>query len=172
MIDRSFFEKDSQTVAKALLGKGLRVKGREVVITETEAYPATDMACYGKDKGGGYKITNATKPLFEKPGTVCIYSGMILISCKTDSKPDNVLIRCGGNSCCYFKGPYSLGKFFDVKGNYYFLHSADILSDSSIIQIIEKPQVKYAQIERIGLCKTVKKFSNEEKLRFVLLNDN
>lgn len=172
MIDRSFFEKDAETVAQKLLGKVLKINNRKLIITETEAYPATDSACYGKDQEGNQKITEATKPLFEKPGTVCIYGGMILISCNESGTPENVLIRRGGNESCYLEGPYSLGKYFDVSDSFYELHGADILSEDSIIKISEEPKIKFTKTTRVGLSANIKDDDYKKEFRFILLNND
>ena len=80
VIDRSFFEKDAETVAKNLLGKLLcrKMPNRKILkmtVIETEAYPADDSACYGYGYEGNHekkKKTKANAPLFETGGTCCI----------------------------------------------------------------------------------------------------
>jgi DNA-3-methyladenine glycosylase len=42
MLSKSFFTRDSLTVAKALLGKKICFKGKEAMIVEAEAYTIND----------------------------------------------------------------------------------------------------------------------------------
>ena len=120
MIDRSFFEKDSETVAQKLLGKLLcrKMPNGEVykmVIMETEAYPANDSCCYGygyEGNHGNKKKTAANAPLFKIGGTCCIYGGMILI----DGEVCAFTIAAPQND--YARDILFEKAFFDLKGLY------------------------------------------------------
>lgn len=73
-LDRSFFNRDTVTVARELLGRYLVRKINDTLlvcrITETEAYVGRlDKACHAYN----YKHTARTEPLFALPGTVYIY---------------------------------------------------------------------------------------------------
>lgn len=73
-LDENFFSKDTLTVAKSLVGKYLirYINNQKitVMITETEAYIGKiDKACHAY----GGKITERTKTLYSKPGTIYIY---------------------------------------------------------------------------------------------------
>lgn len=73
-LPRAFYDRDTLTVARDLLGKHLvrRLDGAELVvrITETEAYiGAVDKACHAY----GGRRTARTETLYAKPGTAYVY---------------------------------------------------------------------------------------------------
>lgn len=73
--DRHLFSAPAREVAPWLLGKVLchQLPDGKILrarITETEAYPASDSACYGRDN----EKTDATMPLFGEGGVCCIYT--------------------------------------------------------------------------------------------------
>lgn len=73
-IEKNFFEKDTLTVAKDLIGQYLvrQINGEKitVMITETEAYIGKiDKACHAY----GNKITERTKVLYSEYGTIYVY---------------------------------------------------------------------------------------------------
>lgn len=96
---RDFYDRDTITVARELLGKHLvRVlDGEKLVcrITETEAYIGRcDKACHAY----GYKRTNRTETLFAQPGTAYIYLIYGMYNClnfvtEPEGEPAAVLIR-------------------------------------------------------------------------------
>lgn len=99
---RSFYEQDTLTVSRALLGKHLvRVlpDGKKLVcrITETEAYIGRcDKACHAYN----YKCTPRTETLFSRPGTAYIYLIYGMYCClnfvtEQEGEPAAVLIRGG-----------------------------------------------------------------------------
>lgn len=98
-LDRSFFDRDTVTVARELLGRYLvrNLNGTLLVcrITETEAYVGRiDKACHAYN----YKRTTRTEPLFSLPGTVYIYLIYGMYYClnlvtESEGEPCAVLIR-------------------------------------------------------------------------------
>ncbi len=97
----SFYDQDTLTVARELLGKYLVrvVDGLPLTvrITETEAYIGRlDKACHAY----GYKRTARTETLFAPPGTVYIYLIYGMYHClnfvtEAEGEPAAVLIRAG-----------------------------------------------------------------------------
>ena len=98
-LSRDFFDRDTVTVARELLGKylvrmwnGQALAGR---ITETEAYVGRcDKACHAY----GYKRTPRTETLFARPGTAYIYLIYGMYHClnfvtEPEGEPAAVLLR-------------------------------------------------------------------------------
>jgi len=100
-LERDFFNRDTVTVARELLGKHLvrDLDGERLVlrITETEAYVGRcDKACHAY----GYRRTPRTETLFAPPGTVYIYLIYGMYHClnlvtEPEGEPCAVLIRGG-----------------------------------------------------------------------------
>ncbi|MDF2839184.1 MAG: D-3-methyladenine glycosylase, partial [Evtepia sp.] len=98
-LDHSFFNRDTVTVARDLLGRYLvrKINGTLLVcrITETEAYVGrVDKACHAYN----YKRTARTEPLFSLPGTVYIYLIYGMYHClnlvtEAEGEPCAILIR-------------------------------------------------------------------------------
>ena len=98
-LTRDFYNRDTLTVARDLLGKYLvrNINGETLVcrITETEAYIGRcDKACHAY----GYKRTSRTETLFAKPGTAYIYLIYGMYHClnfvtEPEGEPAAVLIR-------------------------------------------------------------------------------
>ena len=100
ILPRSFYDRDTLTVARDLLGRHLvRVlpDGRRLAcrITETEGYIGRmDKACHAY----GYKRTSRTETLFAPPGTAYIYFIYGMYHClnfvtEPEGEPCAVLIR-------------------------------------------------------------------------------
>jgi len=99
MLTREFYNRDTVTVARELLGKRLirNVDGDRLVcrITETEAYVASiDKACHAY----GYRRTPRTEIMFSRPGTAYIYLIYGMYCClnlvtEPEGEPCAVLIR-------------------------------------------------------------------------------
>lgn len=97
----SFYDRDTLTVARELLGKHLvrMVDGHSLTvrITETEGYIGRlDKACHAY----GYKRTARTETLFAPPGTAYIYLIYGMYHClnivtEAEGEPAAVLIRAG-----------------------------------------------------------------------------
>lgn len=96
ILRNNFFDRDTQIVAKELLGKVLRVKYKQIwlsaMIIETESYYIDDKASHSYR---GY--TQKRKALFMAPGTIYMYysraGDSINISCKGEGNA--VLIKSG-----------------------------------------------------------------------------
>ncbi len=99
-LPRTFYERDTLTVSRELLGKHLvRIlpDGTPLVcrITETEAYVGRcDKACHAY----GYRRTERTRTMFARPGTAYIYLIYGMYSClnlvtEPEGEPAAVLIR-------------------------------------------------------------------------------
>lgn len=102
LLTRDFYDRDTVTVARDLLGKtlvrvlpdGTRLR---CAITETEAYVGpVDKACHAYS----YKRTARTSTMFEKPGTAYIYLIYGMYCClnlvtEREGEPCAVLIRGG-----------------------------------------------------------------------------
>ena len=97
-VKEKFYQQDTVTMAKELLGKILILKNKNDIfagyIVETEAYLGEfDKACHGY----GNKKTPKVEALFEKAGTVYIYTMhthkmLNIVSCE-EGDPQAVLIR-------------------------------------------------------------------------------
>lgn len=95
---KDFFEQDTVSLAKELLGKLIIVKNGDKIlsgyITETEAYLGViDEACHGYDG----KRTPKVEALYQEAGTVYIYTMhthkmLNIVSCE-EGNPQAVLIR-------------------------------------------------------------------------------
>lgn len=100
-LTRDFYDRDTLTVARELLGKQLVrvVDGQALTlrITETEAYIGRmDKACHAY----GYKRTKRTETLFARPGTAYLYLIYGMYTClnfvtEAEGEPAAVLIRAG-----------------------------------------------------------------------------
>lgn len=96
MLPNSFFNRDAQEVAKALLGKVIRVKYDNLwlsaMIIETEAYYKEDKASHASL---GY--TEKRKALFMPPGTIYMYyaRGGDSLNVSTKGAGNAVLIKAG-----------------------------------------------------------------------------
>lgn len=98
-LEQDFYDRDTVTVARELLGKLLvrNLDGQHLVgrITETEAYVGPiDKACHAYN----YKRTPRTETLFAPPGTAYIYLIYGMYSClnfvtEPEGTPCAVLIR-------------------------------------------------------------------------------
>jgi len=114
-LEQSFFERDTLTIARELLGLYLvrEFPGARLVcrITETEAYVGRiDKACHAY----GYRRTARTETLFAPAGTVYIYLIYGMYHClnfvtEAAGEPAAVLIRAG--SPILGEGAMSMARF-------------------------------------------------------------
>ncbi len=119
-LSRDFYERDTLTVSRALLGKYLvrRVEGNLLAlrITETEAYVGRiDKACHAY----GGKRTPRTETLFAPPGTAYIYLIYGMYHClnfvtEPEGEPAAVLLR--GCEAVAGLEPLSLARFGKLPG--------------------------------------------------------
>lgn len=113
-------------MAIALLGKILcrEFNGEKIrlPIIETEAYCKDETICYGHGKSKQEVKEQKRALLFEKPGTLCIYGGLLLISAYKEDSPDNILIR----SCEGYIGPHKLANIMKLYQK--FTNGKDIIS--------------------------------------------
>ena len=146
-VKEKFYQQDTVTMAKELLGKILILKNKNEIfagyIVETEAYLGEfDKACHGY----GNKKTPKVEALFEKAGTVYIYTMhthkmLNIVSCE-EGDPQAVLIRAvepilnvnvmeenrGKSGILVSNGPGKLTKAFGIDDRF----------NKTEIQIIEK----------------------------------
>ncbi len=169
MLNKKFFNKKAEIVAKELLGKILirKINGKELKsrIVETEAY-------YGsKDPASrAYKKTNMSKVMWNKPGTLFIYNvhkyWMFNIVTEEENIPSAVLIRALEplNFEANLSGPGRLTSFLNINKDYNDNHISKI-KDIKIID--NKDIIKIESSNRIGVTKDLKK-----KLRFFIKDNN
>lgn len=182
IINREFFERKAEVVARDLLGKFICCENdeQEYQIIETEAYYHDEKDehgkyfCYGvkKDTGENSK-TCATIPLFRNPGTWCIYGGQLLLSVTSNKFPDNVLIK-------QVKAPN--GKTYktddiakklrlyqkDSKSNYWDFHGLDSLSIEAGLYLTEGQNVPPNTI----INKRRVNINNAQEYNFSLMENN
>ncbi len=121
-----FFLQDALTVAPRLLGCRLTVGGRELTITETEAYCGEgDTACHAH-----HGRTKRTEMLYRRGGHVYVYlcygiHSLLNIITGPENEPEGVLIRC----CAEAKGP---GKLTRALGIDLSFNGLDILTTDKI----------------------------------------
>lgn len=102
-IDAEFFTGKSSEVAKGLIGATILSKAnnmKKYFVRETESYDHDEVdnngksICYGaaKSKHEAKSKHLVSAPLFDLPGTWCVYDGQLLLSVTDDVYPDNVSI--------------------------------------------------------------------------------
>ncbi len=97
-LDYDFYRRDALYVAKDLIGKYLirEINGHKLkaMITETEAYKATDKACHAYN----YNLTPRTSTMFKAGGVAYVYFTYGMYHCfnvvtDKEGEPSAVLIR-------------------------------------------------------------------------------
>ena len=164
-----FFKQDADTVAIGLLGKILchRVDNGKIIrlrILETEAYTKEDgNICYGNETNHKKNKSN----IFYSIGKLCEYCSMLVVSCKSTDRPDNVLIRSGelvnehGGSLLFEK-PISLRNAF-WQGN--IIGESDLLIKTDVwIDDLEIQQCSYCSHKRVNVM-------SNRKFHFCLQED-
>jgi DNA-3-methyladenine glycosylase len=140
-----FFDCESVTLAKKLLGKVLCVQNEgqiiREIITETEAYCENDTACHAF-KGR----TKRNDPMFCKGGTVYVYlcygiHEMMNISAGKDNEGQAVLVR-GVNGAT---GPGKVTKLLKIDRSLNY----EFLPESKLIWIESAPEIDDSQIEKL-----------------------
>lgn len=168
--DRHFFADSEESAAQWLLGKLLccEVDGeiKKLCITETEAYPGTDSACYAYGKKPE-EASEPTKPLFSQGGTCCIYAEMLLIACGDDKLPGNVLIRRAGDKDTYCDGPIKVCEALGIDKRF---HGVDILGPNTTLWIEDNTEgIRYCSVERVGLGFVLNAEDKKAPRRFIAL---
>lgn len=166
MINKSFFKRDAQTVAKALIGKTIEYNGKSAIITETEAYGSKDPFCYGVRYG---KTAN-NKVSFMQGGHIFVYADMLMITTgNEDGDPQNVLIRKADNPKC--NGPCNLRKYFNItkelNGKYVGDESGIYIFDGNNAAVGSKKRGKFNTAKTIEDYKRRAKISYEQSEKSV-----
>ena len=139
-----FFLQDALEVAPRLLGCRLVVDGRELRITETEAYMGeTDTACHAH-----HGRTKRTEMLYRRGGHVYVYlcygiHSLLNIITGPEDDPQGVLIRC----CAGAEGPGRLTKALGIDLSF---NGLDILTTERI-SLCKGPLCAYVTATRVGI---------------------
>ena len=148
------FLQDAVHVAPRLLGCRLLVDGRELTITETEAYCGeSDTACHAH-----HGRTKRTEMLYRRGGHVYVYlcygiHSLLNIITGPEDDPQGVLIRC----CEGAEGP---GKLTRALGIDLSFNGLDILTTERI-DLCKGPSCAYDMAPRVGIGYA----SREDQLR-------
>ena len=140
----SVFLQDALTVAPRLLGCRLLVDGRELTITETEAYRGeSDTACHAH-RGR----TKRTEMLYRRGGHVYVYlcygiHSLLNIITGPEEDPQGVLIRC----CAGEEGPGRLTRALGIDRGF---NGLDILMTNRIA-LLQGPECTYTTATRVGI---------------------
>lgn len=171
-LNKKFFNRDTEIVAKDLLGKFLvRKIGKKeiaVMITETEAYDGFSDKASHAHKGK----TQRTEVMFGNPGIFYIYLCygmyyMLNIVTREKEYPAAVLIRGIKNETHHLNGPGKLTKFLNINKNL----NQKLAGKSSQLWFedrgikISKSQIK--ETPRIGVSYAGPKWS-KKKMRFFI----
>ena len=144
-LSRDFFLQDALTVAPRLLGCRLAVDGRELTITETEAYRGeSDTACHAH-RGR----TKRTEMLYRRGGHVYVYlcygiHSLLNIITGAAEDPQGVLIRC----CEEAEGPGKLTKTLGIELSF---NGLDILTTDRL-RLFQGPVCAYDTAPRVGIA--------------------
>ena len=140
----AFFLQDALQVAPRLLGCRLVVDGRELTITETEAYHGeADTACHAH-----HGRTKRTEMLYRRGGYVYVYlcygiHSLLNIITGLEDEPQGVLIRC----CKGANGPGKLTKSLGIDLSF---NGLDILTTDRI-SLLQGPEYAYDTAPRVGI---------------------
>jgi len=119
VLSQEFFNRDTQTVAKELLGKFLvrRLHGKEIagMITDTEAYDGFHDLASPASKGR----TKRTEVMFGHPGNFYVYLCygvyfMLNVVTREHGYPAAILIRGIKNEDYHVDGPGKVTKFLKI----------------------------------------------------------
>ena len=163
-LGHDFFNRDTCTVAKELLGQKLVFNNKVGIIIETEAYIGeTDPACHAS-RGR----TPRTEVMYGKAGVTYVYLIYGMYHClnivtENQGFPAAVLLRgIVSEDKQLYDGPGKLCKYFDINLEHNII---DITKspDLYIEQITRKNKIKFSSSPRIGISK------GKEKLwRYIL----
>ncbi len=139
-----FFLQDALEVAPQLLGCRLAVDGRELIITETEAYRSeSDTACHAH-----HGRTKRTEMLYRRGGYVYVYlcygiHSLLNIITGPEDDPQGVLIRC----CVGAAGPGKLTKSLGIDLSF---NGLDILTTDRL-HLWKGPGCTFETAPRVGI---------------------
>ncbi|MBP9791777.1 MAG: DNA-3-methyladenine glycosylase [Rickettsiales bacterium] len=149
-----FFNRDTCTVAKELLGQKLFCNNKTGIIIETEAYIGeNDPACHAS-RGR----TPRTEVMYGKAGITYVYLIYGMYHClnivtENQGFPAAILIRgVVSEDNQLHDGPGKLCKYFDIN----IAHNITDITESSdlyIEQITKKDKIKFSSSPRIGISK-------------------
>ena len=140
----AFFLQDAIDVAPRLLGCSLTVDGRNLVITETEAYMGeSDTACHAH-----HGRTKRTEMLYRRGGHVYVYlcygiHSLLNIITGPADEPQGVLIRC----CQGAEGPGKLTRSLGIDLTF---NGLDILTTDRI-GLWKGPECAFETAPRVGI---------------------
>ncbi len=143
-LPNAFFLQDALTVAPRLLGCRLVVGGRELTITETEAYMGEgDTACHAH-----HGRTKRTDLLYRRGGHIYVYlcygiHCLLNIITGAEGDPQGVLIRC----CDGVQGPGKLTKQLGIDLS---CNGLDILTTDRI-NLLHGPECAFDTAPRVGI---------------------
>lgn len=162
-MNKSFYTRDSVTVAKGLLGKKIIFHGREAVIVETEAYTVNDPGSHAYKKK-----TKRNSVMYEEGGRLYIYlcygvHNLMNIVTDKEGVPSAVLIRAVEpvNFKARTNGPGLTTKALGITKKYNGL----LIGDEFKIKRGIKPE-RIMQTTRIGLSQ-----GGELPYRFYIKNN-
>ena len=150
----AFFLQDALTVAPQLLGCSLVAGGRELMITETEAYMGeSDTACHAH-----HGRTKRTEMLYRRGGHVYVYlcygiHSLLNIITGPENDPQGVLIRC----CAGAAGPGKLTKALGIDLSF---NGLDLLTTDRI-SVLKGQACVFDSATRVGIGYA----SREDQLR-------
>ncbi len=159
-IKREFFERKAEVVARDLLGKIIEVKGKKIMITETEAYyDEKDPASRACQKG------DLRTTMMMEPGTVLVYgvhnNWLMNIVTGKKGEAEAVLLRAGKtlnfNGKC--SGPGLLCKALGIDKSF---HKKE-LKGNILIKDMKNEGFVIQEAKRIGVKKDL-----EKPLRFYI----
>lgn len=156
LLTESFFTCDACVVAQNLLGCYICERhGTRYKIIETEAYFPDEEFCYGHGKTKATAARLVSAPLFDKPGTWCVYGGQLLLSVTDDQNSDNVLIKrvIGENGGIY--GPDAMANILHLyksKPGYCGCHGQYALSKDSALFLEDRHVIPSVDAKkRVGI---------------------
>ncbi len=164
--DISFFECDTISLAKKLIGKWIKtnINGKEVIaqISETEAYLGiNDSACHTYMG----KRTPKNETMWNDGGTIYIYlcyglhNMLNIVSCKK-GVPEAVLIRALKEA----NGPGKATKYLNIEKS---LNGQSIINNPHICIFDDGKKYKHTKEKRVGIDYALEKDKNAP-LRFVI----
>ena len=140
----AFFLQDALLVAPRLLGCRIAAGGRELTITETEAYRGeADTACHAH-----HGRTRRTEMLYRRGGHVYVYlcygiHSLLNIITGAQDDPQGVLIRC----CEGEEGPGKLTKAMGIDLSF---NGLDLLTTDRI-RLLQGPECGFETAPRVGI---------------------